>query len=382
MLLVTLAACTAPDAPGTPAEPAAPSVERTAPSGVGPVLLVLPPADELAPAARAALRAQVDDAVATAGTDVTVLEPATRAALPATVELAARRAAAAGAVPGGAPGTVCVLGGRQTAALASALARYPAATGCRTPAAASADPAADAATSADGDGDGDGGGGLAADAATGALAVDVDLGRLGRALGVAARAAAGGGGVVVLDAGDPLLDRRWRDGVLDGAREPLTGTARTHVATGAAEVVALLDAQAALRAAGITPGSPRTAEELAEGRAGAAPDGAPTGAPSGASVARTLPPVGAVVLDASVDAAVLADVLADRGIAVAGPAALLATADPAADVVLRTAVRWERPLGVLLARAVGADAAAPDVDDVLRLTPGTTGDAGDAGDAG
>ncbi len=378
MLLVTLAACTAPDAPDTPAEPAAPSVERTAPSGVGPVLLVLPPADELAPAARAALRAQVDDAVATAGTDVTVLEPATRAALPATVELAARRAAAAGAVPGGAPGTVCVLGGRQTAALASALARYPAATGCRTPAAASADADPAAATSADGGGDG----ALAADAATGALAVDVDLGRLGRALGVAARAAAGGGGVVVLDAGDPLLDRRWRDGVLDGAREPLTGTARTHVATGAAEVVALLDAQAALRAAGITPGSPRTAEELAEGRAGAAPDGAPTGAPSGASVARTLPPVGAVVLDASVDAAVLADVLADRGIAVAGPAALLATADPAADVVLRTAVRWERPLGVLLARAVGADAAAPDVDDVLRLTPGTTGDAGDAGDAG
>ena len=378
MLLVTLAACTAPDAPDTPAEPAAPSVERTAPSGVGPVLLVLPPADELAPAARAALRAQVDDAVATVGTDVRVLEPATRAALPATVELAARRAAAAGAVPGGAPGTVCVLGGRQTAALASALARYPAATGCRTPAAASADADPAAATSADGGGDG----ALAADAATDALAVDVDLGRLGRALGVAARAAAGGGGVVVLDAGDPLLDRRWRDGVLDGAREPLTGTARTHVATGAAEVVALLDAQAALRAAGITPGSPRTAEELAEGRAGAAPDGAPTGAPSGASVARTLPPVGAVVLDASVDAAVLVDVLADRGIAVAGPAALLATADPAVDVVLRTTVRWERPLRVLLARAVGADAAAPDVDDVLRLTPGTTGDAGDAGDAG
>lgn len=321
-----------------------------APAGVGPVLLVLPPADGLAGAARVALRMQVDATVAASAADVTVLEPATRATLAPTVELAARRAAAAGAVPGGTAGTVCVLGERQEAALTTALVRYPSARACRLP---------------------------AGDTDDAPVAVDVDLGRLGRALGVAARTAAGSTGVVILDAGDPLLDRRWRDGTLDGALDPQAGTARTHLAGRADEVVALLDAQAALLAAGITPGSPRTLDELTEEDPAGAGPGTPAATPTPASVARALPPVSVVVLDGSADAAALLATLADRGVAVVGPAVLFEEGPRSPDVVLDYAVRWERPLAVLLERAAGGDAPAPDVDDVLRLTPG--GAAGVAG---
>lgn len=356
-MLATLlvAGCVTSEGPGSDDATAPPDGAAVAsPAGVGPVLLVLPPADGLAGAARAELRAHVDAATAAASADVTVLEPATRATLAPTVELAARRAAAAGAVPGGVAGTVCVLGERQVAALTAALARYPAARACRLPA-GGADDAGDAGVVVD---------------------VPVDLGRLGRALGVAARTAAARAGVVVLDAGDPLLDRRWRDGVLDGALDAQAGTARTHLAGRAAEVVALLDAQAALVATGITPGSPRTLDELAEEDPTDTGPGAPAGTPTPERVARTLPPVAVVVLDGSADAAALVATLADRGVAVVAPDALLAEVAQGPDVVLAYAVRWELPLTVLLDRAAGGDAPAPDVDDVLRLTPGAAGVAG------
>lgn len=352
MLLATVLAvgCVTSQGPGSEDTAASPEgAAATSPAGVGPVVLVLPPADGLAEATRAELRADVDAAVAAASADVTVLEPATRATLASTVELAARRAAAAGALPGGIAGTVCVLGERQVVALTAALARYPAARACRLPA---------------------GDAGDAGDASVAPVAVDVDLGRLGRALGVAARTAAGSAGIVVLDGGDPLLDRRWRDGVLDGALDPQAGSARTHVAGRADEVVALLDAQAALVTEGIVPGSPRTLDELADGDPADAGPGAPTGAATPASVARTLPPVAVVVLDGSAAAAALVVTLADRGVAVVAPDALVAEVAQGPDLVLGYAVRWERPLSVLLDRAGGGDAPTPDVDDVLRLTPG------------
>jgi hypothetical protein len=131
-------------------------------------VIVLPPADGQAEAERARVRMLVERAATEAlpsGPAPVLLEPASSDALDATVEAAVRRV--------GAAGTVCLIGADGAAVVAPVLALYPAARVCLLPA------SQDIATT-----------GLVPP-----LTADVDLERLGRELGAAARAAAGSGDV-------------------------------------------------------------------------------------------------------------------------------------------------------------------------------------------
>jgi hypothetical protein len=357
VLSTVMAACTVGADPG-----AAPATTGPAGTGDGGALtalpsatiIVLPPADRLADAERDRIRLMVERvAVETLPGDPApvVLAPATTAAFAATVESAVRRV--------GPAGTVCLLGADVDAVAAEMAALYPATRICRLP--AGEVPV------------GVVGGSRPAAGPASPLQVDIDPGRLGRALGTAARAAAvagdaGDATVLVLSGGDPMLDRRWSDGVAAGAAGSVHKVAR------ASEALELLDAQAESLAAGVVPGGPDVFARESGGPLVGSPDR------DDLPLALTLPPITAVVLDASPEAALLVGALLERGLLVVGPRSLLSgQADGSSDatVVLRWRVRWDVPLAALLRRAGAASGAAdapaviePAWDDMVVLEPG------------
>lgn len=335
--LVLLASGCAVEEP--PAAPKPPRPDAAAPDGTGGLAVVLPPVDGIAPEERDRLREAVDRALQEAlppGADpagVVLLEPADTDVVVDVVERAVRRVG-----PGG---TVCVLGAGMRDQVASILTLYPATRACMIPAAPIDD--------------------------DGMMAADVDLERLGRALGVAAAGAAGDGTVLLLDAGDGMLDRRWRVGVTSGVRDPDAGSSSVRLLTvrSAEEALRLLDDQAALLADGIVPGSPGALEgPLAD-------DDADPLDPDVLPPARALPPVAVVVLDASSEAALLVEVVSDRALLVIGPHSLL-TEDESDDssILLRWRIRWHIPLAALFRAALSGDGMAPIVDELLVLDPG------------
>ena len=280
-------------------------------------MIVLPPADGHAEEERARVRMLVERAAAEAlpsGPAPVLLEPATSDAIDATVEAAVRRV--------GASGTVCLIGAGGATVVVPVLALYPAARVCLLPA------GRDVVTT-----------GTAL-----LLSADVDLDRLGRELGAAARAAAGQGTVMVLAGRDGMLDRRWLVGVVAGAPGPL------HTVTSADAALAFLDAQAADPLGGVVPDD----------------DG----------LLFSLPPVTVVVMDASSASAELIGPLIERGLLVVGPRSLLVGV-PDEAVVLRWRVRWDVPFTALLRRAgVGTGTAEgragtePLWEDIVVLEPG------------
>jgi len=290
-------------------------------SGPGSVVIVLPPADRLAPSERARVRMLVDralDEVIVTGARPTLLEPATADALGDAVESAVRRA-----------DTVCVLGGDGRAALDAALALYPSRTGCAL---------------------------LLAGEGSGLVVTDVDLDQVGREIGVVARGAAGERTVLVLDGRDGMLDRRWSNGVLVGA------SGARHAVTSANELLRFLDDQAAAIASGIVPGTPGAL--IGSGRGGAAEvlDG------EDVPLALSLPPVEVVVLDGSADAALVVDALLDREMRIIAPRSLLADHPEHVMVVLRWRVRWDIPLTALLRRVLDGATSTGAQDDVTTWT--------------
>jgi hypothetical protein len=273
--------------------------------------IVLPPADRLAPAERARVRMLVDraiDEVVLTGPRPALLEPATGDALLGAVELAVRRS-----------DTVCVFGRDARSALDAALTLYPARMGC---------------TLANG---GDG---------SSVITVDVDVERIGRELGLAARAAAGEGAVLVLAAGDGMLDARWSIGVAAGA------AGARHVVTSAVDLLQILDDQAASIAAGLVPGSTAVLDDLDR---------------EDVPIALALAPVEVVVLDASVDASLVVAELLDRAVLVIAPRSILVDHPDDPSVVLRWRIRWDVPLAGLLRRVLDRDAPAVDGGDVDLL---------------
>lgn len=302
------------------------------------LVVVLPPADGLADAERTRIRRRVEDVVARATGDGagSVLEPATAASLADALDIAARRA--------GGDGTVCLLGARGRAALTAVLVRYPGVRACVVP------------------------GPLPSGVATERVAVeDVDLGALGRSLGLAAREAAGPGAVLLLDGGDALLDVRLRRGVEEGVLGVAGASGPTFGVVGtAAAVVALLDEQAAIREEGGVPGG-----------SGGGPDDGIVGMPEGgdgppgigsAPTARSLRSVAVVILDAGPEAASLAPSLAERGVRVVLPTALLdAGLVPLEQVVLHWSVRWDVSLASALARSSGATDLTGSPDPVVLV---------------
>jgi len=295
----------------------------------GDVVLMLPPADRLAPAERTRVRMLVEralDEVIVTGARPVLLEPATTDALRGAVETAARRA-----------DTICVLGGDGRAALDAALALYTSRTGCMLP--------------------------LAGDAGR-LLGVDVDLDAVGRELGSVARSVTEEGTVLVLDGRDGMLDRRWAAGVLAAA------SGAHHVVGSASELLQLLDDQAAAIASGVVPGS--TAALTGPGAGAGFPDR------EDVPLALALPPVGIVVLDASVEAMKVVSELLEREVRVIGPRSLLLDHPDATSIVLRWRVRWDVPLVALLRRALDGDTSSGAQDsaptwtmaDVLALEPG------------
>ncbi len=328
VLAMVLAACGAAGdpsgAPGVAPVAAEPGAGGTAPATPAEVVIVLPPADGHAEAERARVRMLVERAAAEAlpsGPAPVLLEPATSDALDATVEAAVRRV--------GASGTVCLIGADGANVVVPVLALYPAARVCLLPV----------------------GRDVVTIGTVPPLSADVDLDRLGRELGAAARAAAGGGTVMVLAARDAMLDRRWLVGVVAGAPGPL------HTVTSAEAALAFLEAQAADPLGGVMPDD------------GDLP------------FASALPPVTVVVLDASSASAELVGPLIDRGLLVVGPRSVLVGAQDD-GVVLRWRVRWDVPLTALLGR-VGAGSGAsedpagtgplrtePRWEDIVVLEPG------------
>lgn len=335
-----LATACATDEP--PASPPPPTPDAAVPAVGAGLVVVLPPSDGLAPVERHDLRRAVERAVVAVlpedgglGT-VVVLEPADASAVVDTVERAVRRVG-----PGG---TVCVVGAGVRERIAPVLALYPATRACLLP-----------APPLEGDGH---------------LALDVDLEHLGRELGVAARAVAGQGTVVVLDAGDALLDRRWRIGVSSGVLDPdvLGSPGRIHTVRSAEDLLRLLDDQAALIDDGIVPGSPEAldATDGLDALLGLDVDPVPP--------ALALPPVAVVVLDASQEAARAVGPLAERGLRVIGPRTLL-DADAIGDemVVARWHVRWQLPLAALLDAVLTGEGPPPTIEDVVVVAPGPAG---------
>lgn len=355
VLATVLVACGAGSepvvAPAAPVGPAGDASGGASVSTPASVAIVLPPADGLADVERVRVRMLVERAAdeALPGEHAPVLlAPATADALALTVESAVRRV--------GTSGTVCLIGGDSAAALADVAALYPATRLCRLLGGGASDGAS-----------GDVGSGASGSPAS--LFADVDLDRLGRELGAAARAAAGPGTtVLVLAGGDAMLDRRWRDGIVTG----VAGSA--HTVTRASEALALVDAQAESLAAGVVPASP-----AAFGAAGSAPFSDPLDRDD-LPLALTLPTIAVVVLDASPEAALLVGPLVERGMLVVGPRSLLiglpdGPNDP--RVVLRWRVRWDVLLTALLRRVGSAPGSAelelatqPAWEDMVVLEPG------------
>lgn len=337
-VVLLMSAC-APESPSDPL--AVPSPDAAAPEVGGGIAVVLPPAGLLAAAERDHVRRAVERAFAIATPEaddparIMILEPADDDAVVDAVERAVRRVG-----PGG---TVCVLGAGVRDRIAALLVLYPATRACLLP-----------ASPVEGDVH---------------LTADVDLDALGRAIGEAARTAAGDGTVLVVAAGDPMLDQRWRTGVVEAVLAGGEGRTpgRVHVVGSADDALRLLDEQAALIAEGIVPGSPAALGSV---------DG------SGVSVgldeefvpaALVLPPVAAVVLDASPDAVLLLPALAERDLLVVGPRSLLASDGVRQDtVVLRWRIRWHLPLSAMLDVALDGGGTLPD-DEVLVLEMGPAG---------
>ncbi len=314
------------------AAPVVPRPDAAIPLVGGGLVVVLPPADRLAPEERDYVRRMVDRALAAvlpadvSPAAVTVLEPADASVVVDTVERAVRRVG-----PGG---TVCIVGSGVEERVASILALYPATRACLLPSGPLGD--------------------------TPHLTADVDLEALGRGLGAAARAAAGSGTVLVLDADDPMLDRRWRAGivaaVLDLGDELRPGNVTT-VRT-AADALQVLADQAELLAVGVMPGSAAAREAVLGGDMLAVVDDEEF--PPGA----VLPPVSVVVLDGSAEAGLLLAALEEYELRIVGPRSMLAGDGTVADtVVLRWRVRWQLPLGDLLRTALsGEDVSSTDED--------------------
>lgn len=310
-------------------------------AGGGIIILVLPPSDGLAPPERRRVRALAERAVrehvGLGGWQA--LEPATSTALADTLAIAVRRA--------GVDGTVCLVGARGRTVLVPLLARYPAARVCLVPGSSPS--------------------GLSEPrAAIG----DVDLLRLAQDVGAAARAAAGDGAVLLLDGGDPMLDVRWRQGIEEGVLGAAGAVGPSlGIVTTAAEAVDLLDAQAALIADGVVPGTPEaTSPDDAVGDGSATRDGLPSDGRF--HDARTLRSITVVVLDAGTEAARLAPLLAERGIRVVAPTSLLRSGDVAPeDVVLHWSVRWDVALAAAIAPE-DADGPPPSGTDRVDLQPG------------
>ena len=333
-----LAAACATEVPPLPPSP--PSPDAAVPAVGEGLVIVLPPADLLAEAERDHLRRSVDRAIESAlpdGVDagvVTVLEPADTQAVVDAVERAVRRVG-----PGG---TVCVLGAGVRERIAPVLALYPAARACMLHAAPLDDEPH--------------------------LAVDVDLDGLGRALGAAARTFSQGGTVLVLHGEDPMLDRRWRAGVVAAVTEPAEDlvAGRAHTVRSAEEVLRLLEDQAALLAEGVVPGSPEALTSVDGIESALGPNGELL------PPARVLPPVAVVVVDASAEAALLVAALAERDLPVVGPRSLLDGGVLAGDaVVLRWQVRWDLPLRRLLDAAITSGVRPePVTEDVVTLELG------------
>ncbi len=328
VLATVLVACGAAGGPseGPVVAPVAaePGAGGTSPATPAEIVIVLPPADGHAEEERARVRMLVERAAAEAlpsGPAPVLLEPASSEALDATVEAAVRRV--------GASGTVCLIGADGANVVAPVLGLYPAARVCLLPA----------------------GRDVVTIGSVPPLSADVDLDRLGRELGAAARAAAGQGTVMVLAGRDGMLDRRWLVGVVAGAPGPL------YRVTSADAALAFLDAQAADPLGGVVPDD----------------DDLP--------FAPVLPPVIVVVLDASSASAELVGPLIDRGLLVVGPRSLLVGV-PDEAVVLRWRVRWDVPFTALL-RRVGAGSGSsedpagtgplgtePTWEDMVVLEPG------------
>lgn len=322
MFATVLAACAAAVDPS--ADPVAvpvaadPGSGGSAPSTPVAIVIVLPPADGHAESERARIRMLVelaaDEALRGAPAPV-LLEPATADALGWTVESAVRRV--------GASGTVCLIGADGATVVAPVLALYPAARVCLLPSGRDVVTMGPVPT----------------------LTADVDLDRLGRELGEAAREAAGQGTVMVLAGRDAMLDRRWLSGVVAGAPGPL------HTVASADAALEFLDARAVDPARGVGPDDDF-------------------------QLAPALPPVTVVVLDASAEAALLIGPLSERGLLVVAPHSLLVGLTDE-GVVLRWRVRWNVPLAALLRRAgvvPGAPQGLPGIEplweDMVVLEPG------------
>jgi hypothetical protein len=323
---------------GSAADDVIREVEAAPSDGPLRLVIVLPPADGLAPTERARVRLLVEQVIAeqvpTAGlARAEIVEPADRASAVAAFERSLRRVG-----PGG---TVCMLGAELRARLEPALALYPATQGCVVP-----HGAPDSTV----------------------LAGDVDLEQLGRTLGTAARAAAGSGTVLVLDGSDALLDARWRRGVAEGVVTASPVAQEVHVVRSASEASAILDDQAALLAEGVVPGSPVTDRGPAS-----TPDGPFPG--DGPPIGRVLPEVAVVVLDASPEAALLVRPLVERGIRIVAPTSVLAS-DPSGPVpdelvVLGWYVRWDVVLrGLITSMVTGEQPAVRPLETLLGLEPG------------
>jgi hypothetical protein len=386
VLAVTVAACggssdaALPQLPSTP-EPS-PLLER------GGLVVVLPAVDQLDAEERARVRLLVERAVSSAlpsSVRPELIEPATAATVGAVVEAAARRVDA-----------VCVLGASGVAALVAVRELYPALHGCVLP--MLQEPLDAAATEA---------GSTAAFSAAvpgiptssvvpvdGGAALDgiaLDLRAVGATLGRSAREVAGPGIVVVLDGGDPLLDRRWALGVTEGAEESTDGApAPVRVVRSVDEVLALVastsngspsdepsggDAGSGRPGLPATPGTARAPgirRDVGDGASERDRDGDPSGP--------ALLPVGAVVLDASPGTDALASLLLDAGVPVVVPRSLVGERQDDAAIILRWRIRWDVALVPLLRRAaaaVGAEAtttngsALPDApQELLALDEG------------
>lgn len=340
--VMLVAACAAEE---PPAPTPRPKPDAAVPAVGAGLAVVLPPSDRLAAPERDHVRQAVERALAAVLPEdvdpatVVVLEPSDASAVVESVELAVRRVG-----PGG---SVCVLGTGVRERIAPVLALYPATRACLLP-----------ASPLEGDRH---------------LALDVDLEGLGRELGVAARTAAGSGTVLVLDAGDPMLDRRWRVGIGSGVLDPegVGAPGRVHVVRSAEELLRFLDDQAALIDGGIVPGSPEAFDPTDEEDPLLGPDSSPP--------ALALAPVSVVVLDGSPAAALVLGTLAERGLRVIGPSAVLGGGAIGEDaigedaVVVRWHVRWHLPLAALLDAVISGEASPLTFEEVFVVVPGQAG---------
>lgn len=340
----------------------------------GGLVIVLPAVDQLDPEERIRVRLLVERAVGAAlpsGISPELIEPATVATVGAVVEAAARRVDA-----------VCVVGATGIAALLAVREFYPSLHGCVLPTAhgsidvattnsATVSPFAGPTTS------GTTSGMEVAVERAPLDGIEVDLLDVGMTLGRRAREVAGEGIVVVLDGGDPLLDRRWALGVLEGAEVRADGApAPVRVVRSADAVLQLI--QSARGDEGATLSSSSSASASGTSLAGPASRPVNLATPMTPKMAPisgvrrddrdvedelrgpALLPVGAVVLDASPGTDALATLLLDAGIPVVVPRSLVGERPDDPAIIARWRIRWDIALVPLLRRAAAS------------LGPGTT----------